>query len=103
MINSNMTVPRLSCGARPDVGPNGAGNQAGFLLRFGPTVRPGVCDLLDRSRNAAQWCAEIRDIYHREQQPSYPEQMDVREQRQQAKNGHDLELQFLRFVRHALG
>src|SRR5207248_2169541 len=103
MISSNMAAPRLLCNIRALLLRKTRRKWSRRLvLSLGTGIRFGVCDLLDRSCDAAQRCAEIGDIDHGKQQSCYPEQVDVREERQQAQNGHDLELQFLRLVRHAL-
>ena len=67
--------------------------------RSGETTR----DLLDRTRDAAQWRAKVRKVDHRKQQARDPEQMHMGEQRQKPQDGDDLELQFLRLVSHPLG
>src|SRR5580692_6095224 len=56
-----------------------------------------VRDLLNRSRNAAQRRAKIGNVDQSQEQSCHPEQMYMGEQRQQAEDGHDLELQLLRF------
>ena len=66
-------------------------------------IRRAARDLRDGACDAAQRRAEIGQVDHGQQQPRDPEQMDVGKERQQAENGDDLELQLLRFVRHALG
>src|SRR4051812_49884428 len=76
----------------------------GFRLRFGAgRAWRGVGNALDRVGDAAYRRAEIGQVDHREQQARDPEDMQVSEKRDQAENGDDLELQLVRFVRHALG
>ena len=58
--------------------------------------------LLDRSGNPAQRRAEVRQVDHGEEQADHPEQVVVREQRQQAQHGHDFKLELLRLVGHPL-
>jgi hypothetical protein len=53
--------------------------------------------------DAAHRRAEIRQVDQGQQQSRNPEDMHVGEKRNQAEDGDDLELQLLRFVRHALG
>src|SRR5882724_11995877 len=77
-------------------------SRPGRGFNFSASLWRSACNFLDRPCDAAQRCAEIGDIDHGKQQPRYPEQVDVRKERQQAQDGYDLELQFLRLVRHAL-
>ncbi len=64
-------------------------------FNFSASFWRGACNFLDRPCDATQRCTEIGDIDHGKQQSRYPEQVNVREERQQAQNGHDLELQLL--------
>ena len=58
--------------------------------------------LLDRPGDPAQRRAEVRQVDHGEEQADHPEQVVVREQRQQTQHGHDFKLELLRLVGHPL-
>lgn len=58
--------------------------------------------LLNRSRDAAKETAKIRDVDECQQQTGDPEDVHVREEREQAEDGNDLELDLMPLVRHAL-
>src|SRR4051794_24872812 len=86
--------------------PPGTGIAASyrFSYRFGSgDARRGVGNALDRAGDGAYRRSEVRQVDHGEQQARNPEDMQVSEKRDQAENGDDLELQLVRFVRHALG
>jgi hypothetical protein len=77
-------------------GGDGSGGIAAPLTGgFGYAVQ-GPCHLPERA-------AKVRQINKGKQEASNPEGMDVREQRQQAENGYEFELQFLGFVSDSLG
>ena len=73
-----------------------------FRRRQFHRLATAACDPLDRARDAAERRAKIRQVDHRKQQACDPEYVYMGEQRQEAKDRDDLELQFLRFVRHPL-
>src|SRR5580704_1736276 len=60
-------------------------------------------EFLDRPRDSPQRRAKIGKFNEREYQADHPENMHMREQRDQAQDGDDLELQLLRPMRHPLG
>lgn len=68
-------------------------------------TRPGrkAGHALGSFRDAVQRREEIRHIHQRQQQGDDPKHIIVREQRQQAQGCHNLELQLLPLVGHALG
>src|SRR5262245_16187230 len=59
------------------------------------SARRSVRNPLDRTCDALQRRAEIRDVDQGEQQSCDPEDMHVRKERDQAENGHKFELQLL--------
>ena len=60
-------------------------------------------ELLERPGHPAERGAEIGQVDHREQQARDPEEMDMREERQEAQHRDDFHLKLLGLVRHALG
>lgn len=58
--------------------------------------------LLNRARDAAKEAAKIRDVDECQQQTGDPKDVHVREEREQAEDGDDLELDLMPFMRHAL-
>ena len=57
----------------------------------------------DRAGDTGQEIAEIGNVDEGNQQPDDPENMHVREERDQAETGDELELNFLCLVRDVLG
>ena len=68
----------------------------------GLRLRRTACDLLDRSRDAAEERTDIGKLDQRQQQSGNPKRMYMGEKREQPEDGDDLKLYFLRLVRHAL-
>ena len=78
----------------------------GLLGGVGVLVALPRCDLRDllqRPRHAAQRSAEVRQVDERQQKTRHPEDVLMREERDQAQHGHDLELQLLALVGDPLG
>src|SRR6478609_11995445 len=72
--------------------PSARGRKVGTSTR----LYPGY--FLDRSRDAADRAAEIGQVDEGKQQARDPEDVHVREEREQAQDGYDLELHLVGFV-----
>src|SRR5579863_5156562 len=65
-------------------------------------IRSDACDFCYRLRYLAQGGAKVRKFDQRKYQAYDPEDMHVREERDQAQNSDDLELKLLALVRYSL-
>ena len=68
-----------------------------------PFARLHAGDLFGRSRDPAEGVAEIGHVDHRKQQTRDPEDVHVREERNEAEHGNDFELHLVGLVRDVFG